>query len=282
MDITIRPLTEGDIVKADQVLQAAFNTVESRAADLQRYLALQPDGFRVAVCQDSLAGLVGAVDYGPFTYIGLMAVHPAFQRHGIGHALMRQIVDWLDARDTPMALLDATVMGAPVYISLGFVDQDQACLFQLGTPAHCLSCPENVQPLGLQDIEALCEFDTPIFGANRCGVFRMLLDDLAGRAFATRDEAGHISGYLFSQRRRLGPWAARRSEDAQALLQAALRLPFEGGPAVIAPGMNNAAQELLKRFDFQFVRSSRHMRRGGTRLISQRALIYGQTSFAIG
>jgi GNAT superfamily N-acetyltransferase len=282
LDITIRPLTEGDIVNADHVLQAAFNTSESRRADLRRYLALQPDGFRVAVRQDSLAGLVGAVDYGPFAYIGLMAVHPASQRRGIGHALMQQLVDWLDARGTPMSLLDATVMGAPVYVSLGFVDQDQACLFQLGAPVPPLSCPENVQPLQLRDLEALCEFDTPIFGANRCGVFRMLLEDLAGRAFATRDEAGHISGYLFAQQRRLGPWAARRSEDAQASLQAALRLPFESGPSVIAPGMNSAAQELLKRFDFQFVRPARHMRRGGTRLTSQRALMYGQTSYAIG
>ena len=278
----IRPLTQADIVEADLVLQAAFNTMDSRAADLERYLALQPDGFRVAICQGTLAGVVSAVDYGPFAYLGLMAVHPAFQRRGIGHALMRQIVDWLDARGTPMSLLDATVTGAPIYLGLGFVDQDLAGLFQPGAPASTLSCPHNVQLLQLQDLEALCEFDTPIFGANRCGVFRMLLDYLAGRAFATRDEAGRISGYLFAQQRRLGPWAARRVEDAQALLQAALRLPFESGPAVISPGMNTAAQELLKRFDFQFARSTRHMRRGGTRLTGQRALMYGQTSYAIG
>ena len=282
MDIAIRQLTEADIIEADQVLRAAFKTPESRAGDLRRCLALQPDGFLAAICGDVLVGTVGAVDYGPFAYVGLMAVQPEFQGRGIGHALMQRIVNWLDTRNVPMSLLDATIFGAPIYTQFGFVDQDQACLFQLcgNTPRPFSS--EQVYPLQSGDIESLRNFDMPIYGADRARLFQLLHADFPGRAFVTRDAAGRVSGYLFAQTRRIGPWAARRPQGAQTLLQAALSLTYEGAPAAIAPRMNSAAKEMLEQVGFQFVRTARHMRRGGSRLINQRDLIYGQTSFGLG
>lgn len=282
MDVAVRGLTKADIVAADEIFRSAFHTSVDRMADLERYVALQPDGWLLATVQGTPVGLVGAVDYGPFAYIGMMGVRPEFQRRGIGRTLMRRLLAWIDARGTPMALLDASEAGAPMYLQLGFVQEDLACLFERPDYAPARFCAEHVHRLHRQDIESVAELDAPIFGASRAALFRVLLADFPERAFVTRDEAGQVSGYLFAQPGRLGPWAARRRQDAETLLQAAMSLPFEGAPVVIAPQMNAAAIELLERFGFQFMRSCRHMRRGGANAPSRRALIYGQTSFAVG
>jgi hypothetical protein len=143
--------------------------------------------------------------------------------------------------------------------------------------------PPGVRRLQSEELEALGAFDAPIFGANRAKVFRSLLTAFPGRAFVCEDEAGRISGYIFAQARRLGPWAAWRPQDAEALLQAALTLPFDGALSLVVPESNTPATTLLERAGLQLVNAShRHMRRGGERHPGRREAIYAQTSFAIG
>jgi predicted N-acetyltransferase YhbS len=282
VDVSIRCLTEADIAAADDVLKSAFGTPESHIADIGRYIALQPEGWLVAIAQGLPVGMVGAVDYGPFAWIGLMAVHTRAQRRGIGAALMQRLLAQLDARGTPVALLDATEAGAALYRLFGFVEDDQTYKFQHPGYRRSTCWPAGVRLVQPEDVSALVEFDTPIFGANRARVLCALLTEFPGRAFLVENETGQIAGYLFAQPRRLGPWVAERPQAGEALLQAALALPYEGGPLVVVPGLNATAIEQLERCGFQLVSSHRHMRRGGATLPSRRAAIYGQASFAIG
>ena len=283
MDISIHGLTEADVAGADDVLRSAFGAPESHVADIRRYLALQPDGWLAAIApQGQLVGMVGAVDYGPFAWVGLMAVHAEAQHRGIGFALVQRLLTWLDARGTPMALLDATEAGAPLYRRFGFVEDDQTYKFQHPSYGRSSGLPAGVRPVQAEDVPALADFDTPIFGANRARVLHALLIEFSGRAFLVESGAGQIAGYLFAQTRRLGPWVAKRPQDAEVLLQAALSLPYAGAPLVVVPGMNTTAIEQVERFGFQLVSPHRHMRRGGASSPSRRAAIYGQASFALG
>jgi hypothetical protein len=225
-------------------------------------------------------------------------VHQEAQRRGIGSLLMEHLLRWLDERGTPMTLLDATDAGAGLYARFGFVENDHACLFQLldhpgkkgdpsgaaaGTvPEITRSIAPGIRPLLPGDLPDLLAFDTSVFGAGRCRVIQALLADFPGRAFCRRNGGGKISGFVLAQDRQIGPWVAREEESAEALLRAALTLPFEGPPQVVVPGMNPAGMELLDRLGFRLMRSTRHMRRGGEGLITRRDLVYGQTSFAIG
>src|SRR5512136_2677608 len=118
MEISIRNLSAADIEAADRIAQAAFGTPENRVAEMQRFLEMQPDGWFVAEQSGLLLGMVGAVDYGAFAYIGMMVVWPEFQGRGIGRLLMERLLGWLDQRGTP-SLLDATEMGYPLYKKLG-------------------------------------------------------------------------------------------------------------------------------------------------------------------
>jgi len=72
--VRIRPLTAIDIAGADGVLRDAFHTEHSFAARLRRYLAIQPDGWLAAEDDSLLVGMVGAIDYGSFAYVGMMGV----------------------------------------------------------------------------------------------------------------------------------------------------------------------------------------------------------------
>jgi hypothetical protein len=226
--------------------------------------------------------MVGAVDYGPFAWVGLMGVHAEAQHRGVGSALMQRLLARLDARGTPMALLDATEAGARLYRRFGFVEDDQTYKFE--HPGYRCSAyqPAGVRLMQSVDVPALIDFDTPIFGANRVRVLCALLAEFPGRAFVVEDEARRIVGYLFAQTQRVGPWIAKRPQDAEVLLQAALSLPYEGAPSVVVPGMNTAAIEQVERFGFQLVGPHRHMRRGGAGSPRRRVAIYGQASFALG
>jgi hypothetical protein len=136
--------------------------------------------------------------------------------------------------------------------------------------------------LNLADIPALTAFDTPIFGGERAAVFAAALAEAPERAFVARDSEGQISGYLFAQPQVLGPWAAHTPADAEALLAAALTLPFDGAIRTLTPGSNADAAKLLMRFGFSPRRILRRMRRGGATAVGRRSRLYGQASLAIG
>ena len=280
MEISIRNLSAADIDTADKIVMAAFGIPERRLAELQRYLEIQPDGWFVAEQAGLLLGMVGAVDYGAFAYIGLMVVRPEFQGHGVGRLLMERLLGWLDQRGMP-SLLDATEMGYPLYKKVGFVETDLGCVFAQEQPVEFAAPVTPVFILQPTDLDELVAFDTPLFGANRRNVLRVLMRDYPGGTVATRDSTGQISGYLINRERRLSPWMASDPASAERLLQEALSATMPGKPAAIIPRQNRAGMELLERYGFAFKRSCRHMQRGPVP-VRQRTMIYGLTSFAIG
>jgi GNAT superfamily N-acetyltransferase len=279
--LTIGQLAPAEIEVADRLLIAAYG-MASRRAELERYLALQPDGWILARWDGQPAGAAGATVYGPTAYIGLVGVDPAFQRRGIALAMMQHLLTWLAVRGDPIVLLDASVKGAPLYEQLGFVDDERSVVYMQDDCARLPPEPARVSTLAAGDLPAVAAFDAPIFGAERAAVFKRLRAEAPDRALLARDEAGYVSGYLFAQPTMLGPWAARTPADAEALLGAALRLSFASGPGALVPSSNPDAAALLMRYGFSPQRSLRHMRLGGSGPVGVRERLYGLASFAIG
>ncbi len=281
--LNVRNLTTDELEKIDPVLMAAYSRTSSFKSQLQRHLALQPDGWLVAESNGTLVGVVGAVDYGGFAYVGLMGVHPAFQRRGIGTVLMERLLAWLNEHSCCEVALDATPSGAPLYARHGFVEVEKSLVFhQQNTFAKHPGSSEPISVLRSSDLALLAAFDKSLFGADRRTVFATLLSELPNRAFAARNQAGQIVGYLFAQLQNLGPWAASTPEVAEALLLTVLPLSFDGTPRVLVPGSNPIAKTLLLRYGFKQQRTLSHMRRGGSARSGSRALIYGMTNFALG
>jgi hypothetical protein len=144
-----------------------------------------------------------------------------------------------------------------------------------------LELPQQVESIQRSDLDTLVETDAKIFGADRSQVFSALLQAYPDRAFFSKDTRGQITGYLFMQEGRIGPWVILEPDDEEALLHAALSLDFAGISAVV-PEINQRALELLRRYDFEIVRMNRHMARGSATTIGQRDKVYTQTSLSLG
>jgi len=281
MTITIHTLTAADLDRADAIQQAAYGG-GSRKDRLQLYLSLQPDGWLLATLDGEPAGIAGGTNYGTVGQIGLVAVDPSKQRRGVALALMEHLLDWFAELRCPVIQLDASEAGAPLYRRLGFVEDEKTLGF---TQDDCVLRPaqsERISLLNVADIPALTAFDTPIFGGERAAVFAAALAEAPERAFVARDSERQISGYLFAQPQVLGPWAAHTPADAEALLAAALTLPFAGAIRTLTPGSNADAAKLLMRYGFSPRRILRRMRRGGATAAGRRSRLYGQASLAIG
>ena len=277
----MRGLTPADVEPADVVLKAAYGGREGRAETLRRFLTLDAGGWRVAVDGNTILGCVGALDYGRFAYVGMMAVRPDAQGRGIGRALMQDVLAWIGDRGTASVLLDATAAGAPLYTSLGFADEDDVCLYTRAEAAGPTARPDSAITLGPDDVERIRRLDAPIFGADRQRLLGLWLAAFPGRAFGTRDRSGELSGFAIAQENRIGPWVAREAAVAEVLLVAALSLRFSDAPSVISPGANRAAREVLARYGFAQTGGTRHMRRGPG-VSQERASIWGQVNYAAG
>jgi hypothetical protein len=125
-------------------------------------------------------------------------------------------------------------------------------------------------------------FDTRYFGVSRSPVLSTYFATYHERFLVMRGEQGQITGYLLAQPQSIGPYIAQTPEDAQTLLQAALRLPFESPPRIIIPEENTAALAVVQTIGFQRVRSFRHMCHGEVPTALRRDQIYGLASAAIG
>ncbi len=282
MSLSIRSLSKCDLENADAILKSAFQSSDSRLIELHRYRQIQPDGWFLALQDGTSVGLVGATNYATFAHVGMMAVHPHAQRQGVGLALMQHLLTWLDQQHVPCVLLDASNAGQPLYEKLGFVAYGQVYVLQRRSGSSLHDHTPQVEPVSIRDLDELVKYDTDIFGADRGRVLHALLTTFPERAFMLRSEAGQITGYVFAQESRIGPWVMQRSQDAEALLQAALSLPYAGVVSVVVPEENRADIELLRRYGFETARVNRHMGRGASAPPRQRSKIYGQTSLALG
>ncbi|CAA9574509.1 MAG: hypothetical protein AVDCRST_MAG86-2119 [uncultured Truepera sp.] len=274
----MRPLTSDDLPHADALFNAAYGRRGGLGEAGRRYLAWQPDGWLLAELSGQPVGMVYAVRYDRFAYVGVMAVPPSAQRRGVGRALMTRLLTDLEAHAVGTVRLDATPEGAALYRHFGFVEEGTKTLYRRAEAVRGELV--GMRPLRRGDLLALTAFDAPKFGAARDHVLRTLCEAYPERAFVSR-RAGGVSGYVVASPRSIGPWVADDSRTAEQLLLCALALPFETEPSVIAPDANTAAGTLLARYGFRVVRRTVHMRRGSETPIDY-AKLYAQVSFAVG
>ena len=283
MNVAIHSLTEADVEATDAVLKAAYQTESNWHRSLHRLMAVTPGGALVARQDDTIVGFGSAINYRAFAYIGSMAVHPLFQRHGIGRRVLEHLLAWLKASGCSTVLLDASQEGAPLYEQNGFIDDDSTLLLQREASAQGANRPlGGSDPFPENMIPELVAFDVPCFGAERGALLTSYWADDPHRMLVLRDAQGQIAGYLIAQSRTIGPWVARNVEGAEWLLQQALTLPFQGEPVVVVSASHQEALHLLNAYGFCKLDSLRHMRQGDLVPRGRQTTLYGQASLGLG
>lgn len=256
-----------------------------------------PDQLRVFMANGSLFGhrsdgrLISCsalFSYGPtYAFIGLVIVHPDFQRQGLGRALVQRCLAERSPAAAPTGLI-ATDAGFPLYTSIGFQVVDQIHRYEYAAAEHSpLSDPHlthRLTPIGALDIDDLSALDQTAFGVSRRGVYVHLVPDLMV-GVAVRDESMRLQGYGLSIRNAdllvVGPLVASHVDIATSLLR---RFVHEAsGPVRInVPGHQTSFSQALLDMGFQPVSTSRLMVVGSDSPPGQRDLVYGILDPALG
>jgi GNAT superfamily N-acetyltransferase len=177
--------------------QAGWNQTE---ADWRHFLALQPDGCFVAELDGAAAGTAVALVFGPVAWVAMVLVDEALRGRGIGTALMRHALDFLDRRAVRTVRLDATPLGRPLYEKLGFVAEYTLLRYAGALPVIVPRPADGVRVVTVapQHLEPLARLDRAVTGAHR--------DRMLARVFGERpqrwrvaEEAGEVTGYLASR-----------------------------------------------------------------------------------
>jgi ribosomal protein S18 acetylase RimI-like enzyme len=281
MDIAVRPLTEADLDWAAAVL--AGTGLSARQPELRRYLALEPAGYYAAEAGGRPVGLGGYVAYERFAFVGNMAVAQELQGRGVGRAILTRLLEQIDRRGIPETVLEATPEGERLYRRCGFVEAYWTMAYsRVGDWAGPGKAGPPVERFAGSDLDAVAAFDAQRFGTPRRRVLERFLGDFPGRGFVVRRPGGHVAGYLIAQSRVLGPWVAEDAAAAEALLVAALALPFDGPAVAYAPAPNGAAAALFARLGFAAHWESLRMRRGPAGPLGRPECVYGLAALAIG
>lgn len=166
---------------------AGWNQTE---ADWKRVISLEPEGCFALFADGVLASTTTAVCFGEkLAWIGMVLTDPAFRGRGFARRLMEHALAFLDRRAVEWIKLDATDMGRPLYLKLGFEDETPVERWVL----------ENVPAIPRVDLPAYegdLALDLEAFGADRS---RML-------AALSAEEAASIPGEGFAMARPGAKW----------------------------------------------------------------------------
>lgn len=178
--------------------------------------------------QKRLIGSAFACAQGRYATIGLVIVNDEYQGQGIGRKLMELA---LEACGSRTAILNATLAGAPLYASQGFVDfghiqqhQGQA----LALAPQDLAAGERCRPLTEADQAKLIALANAGSGLDRQAVLNDLFDVVEHSVGIEQD--GQLCAFAllrpFGRGRCIGPVIAQNPEQARHLIAVLLaRVP---------------------------------------------------------
>jgi GNAT superfamily N-acetyltransferase len=159
----IRPMIAADVALGMRLKEdAGWNQTR---ADWQRFLALEPDGCFVAELDDEAVATATTCVFGAVGWIAMVLVDAHLRGRGIGSALMRHALAYLDERGVVTARLDATPLGQPLYEKLGFVS-DYALVRHAGVLPARNAVPQ-VECIRPDDFDRVCELDHTITNTDR-------------------------------------------------------------------------------------------------------------------
>jgi ribosomal protein S18 acetylase RimI-like enzyme len=253
MNFDIRSLRAADLPAADG-LSAELGWNQT-IRDWERLLKLSPEGCFAAERNGKIVGTCTTVSYGKaLAWIGMMIVHPASRRQGVGEALMRYSIDHLRKQGVACIKLDATPMGQPLYGRIGFVPELMLTRWEHHGSLADVPMPQGIQPPTEKHWQAIIALDTQVFGVPRGPLLQSIAAD--SRVLVYESDGSVLGfGMLRNGARAcyLGPIAAR--SGAGEILVSSL-LSGQGAQPIFwdVPDSNEPACRLGRQLGFTFAR----------------------------
>jgi GNAT superfamily N-acetyltransferase len=241
--------------------RAGWNQTE---ADWQRCLRLSPDGCFVAELDGKAVGTTVTFVFGRVAWVAMVLVDEAVRGRGVGTALMRHALAFLDGRGVPSVRLDATPLGRPVYEKLGFTVQHTLYRFE-GTPPELIKGPLATAPLRPDDWHDVLRLDRQVTGAAREGLLYRLHEE-GPDAFRVLRRAGQFHGFVSwrpgANAAQVGPCLTASWAEGMDMLIDAFRYLAGHGVFIDVPESNHLAVAFVEGFGLTIQRPLFRMGRG--------------------
>jgi len=257
---TIRPMTVADLSRGLELSrQAGWNQIES---DWRRFLDLEPEGCFVAELDGAPVGTTTTCIFGSVAWIAMVLVDVGARRQGIGSALLRHALEFLDEQGVKTVRLDATAAGQRVYEKLGFVPEYPLARYEgvvsrMGIQCDAVSATEALLP-------ELTAFDHRMTGTPRAKLLDRLFHE-SPQAVRVMRKGNEIAGYVTmrdgANAVQIGPCVAT-PEVGAGLLGDALDRCAGRRVFVDIPCDNAGAVTLAESAGLTIQRSFMRMRRG--------------------
>jgi GNAT superfamily N-acetyltransferase len=184
-------------------------------------------------------------------WISMVLVAHARRRTGLGTILLERCIEEVRSGGA-VAGLDATELGRPVYLPLGFRDLypiprwhfDRVRDAPVEPPAGI-----TLRPITPDDLPQLAQYDQPLTGMERPAILTHLALRQPGRAWMAQTAAGEMAGFVLGRDGRmatsLGPVVA--DDEAIALSLIAKAASAAAGPFIIdVPQVHGNVQAWLQ------------------------------------
>ncbi len=218
MTLQIRPLTASDI-EGVLALKAQAGWNQTRQ-DIDRFLFLEPAGCFMGEEAGVTVATAAAFVFGQIGWIAMILVAPSARGRGLGTAMTKHALDYLDSRGVRCARLDATPLGQPIYEKLGFVPKYRLARFAGMAPPGATD--PRVTCCLPEELDSVLQLDRRITATARERLLQRLYHESPERMHVFR-ESGSITGYFTSRagasHTQLGPGIALNNAAGLALLE---------------------------------------------------------------
>ncbi len=279
---SLRLMTKHDLPACQRLReQIGWNQLLS---DWQRFHALNPSGCFVVTDQNQIVGTVCTVIYERSGWVAMVIVDQNYRRQGIGQILLMAGIEHLENHGV-IVRLDATPEGKLLYNGIGFKDEYKEARFECDTVKTLLYDDYGCQALHVDQLDALEDFDRPVFGESRRQVLFSYLQYYPDYAFCLKDHR-KIKGYILardgSRAFHIGPWVAYNAEDARTLFCHCINIRRPKRVYVDIPAPNPQVWDMLRGFGFQQQRPFIRMYRGETPNSGKPEFVYGLSGPELG
>lgn len=207
----VRRLQRGDVDRAIELTD--LERWGYARPDIERLLALAPEGCFAAEVDGRVVGMLTTTAYGDVAYLGTVVVDPAHRGRGIGKAMMRAALDHLESTGVETVRLNAYPDVIPFYEALGFSKEYENVRWEGG---RVVGATARARFGKREDLDALVAFDQRHFGAPRPVLLDRLFSEFPG-TFLVAEENHRILGYIVgntaSQACEIGPWVVEPGND---------------------------------------------------------------------
>ena len=186
--------------------------------DWIRYINLEPEGCFIAEIDSEPVGTATTICYeDKIGWIGMVIVKPSHRGKGIGLKLLHGCIGYLKTRVETIKL-DATQMGEPLYLKLGFKPEYTVTRLEVDISAG----NGPIDSYQNDSLSPIISFDEKIFGASREHVLEQLFREYPDFVVLKKNDNdlfGYVSANQGQHHWHIGPLVANNEKIATLLLK---------------------------------------------------------------